>query len=370
MEPTVALCMIVRDEQAALPRCLDSVASAVDAIYITDTGSADATIAIAKQYGATVRQFTWCDDFSAARNHSISDVREDWLLILDADDYFPAGEAIRLRSWLKPCTALALTLQYEVTAGYTPAPTRRVLRNHSSLRFSGIIHESIRASLPPENDQHTAHTDVRLQHLGYSPDALPAKQQRNLPLLLKEWERCQPTPDGCQRWLIGKELGSTLIQLGRPAEGEALLAKLISEWSGKADEAAFAFEAMSVLLWHYQATDRAAAAWLLCERMKHSLQAEPAYSLYRGLAAFQVQNFPAALESLNTFEAHRRAGRVNIPVPIGYTGLALWDLQGQCYLQMGRADEAARLFAQCLAAGGENKEYVTKLHLARQLASP
>jgi len=369
MEPTVALCMIVRNEQVALPRCLDSVATAVDAIYITDTGSQDETVAIAQRYGATIRHFTWCDDFSAARNHSIQDIQEDWLLLLDADDYFPTGEATRLRSYLKNSAALALTLEYEVTTGYTPAPTRRLIRNHRGLRFSGIIHESIRASLPQNDEQHTQSTDIRLQHLGYNPESLPAKLNRNLPLLQKEWERCQSGTDTCQRLLIGKELAATLIQLKRPAEGELLLASMLTEWSGKPNEAAFALEAMITLLWHYQATARASAAWQLCERMKASLQSEPAYSLYHGLAAFQTQNFAAAWESLTAFEAHWLAGHIHVPVPICYTGLALWDLQGQCCLQMGRATEAARLFDKCLAAGGENKEYATKLHLARQLAS-
>ncbi len=368
MKPTVALCMIVRDEQATLPRCLESVAGAVDAIYITDTGSTDATLAIAQQHGASIRHFTWCDDFSAARNHSIGNVAEDWLLILDADDYFPAGEAARLRSQLETSDAQALTLEYFVMEGYSPAPTRRVLRNHQGLRFTGLIHESVRTSLRAINGR-TQTTDVSLHHSGYSAAALPLKLQRNLPLLQKEWDRCLTQDDACQRLLIGKELAHTLIELGQSEDGEKLLLRSLTDWPTGESENQFALEALAALLFHYHSTGKDDLAWQTCESFAQKLGAEPAYPLYRGLARFRIRRFPGALTDLKAFEQHWLAGRVKIPVPLAYTGLALWDIQGQCYLQMGRASEASQLFARCLAAGGDRKEYEIKLHLARQLAA-
>ncbi len=359
--------MIVRDEQATLPRCLASAAAAVDAIYLTDTGSTDATVTIAKQYGAHIRHYPWSHDFSAARNHSIQAAKEDWLLILDADDCFPAGEAARLKPWLATSDALALTLEYTVMAGYSPAPTRRVLRNHRGLRFTGFIHESVRASLPAAG-HHTVATDVQLQHLGYSEASWPVKLQRNLPLLQKEWERCQSAAEAGQRLLTGKELAYALIQLGQPAEGEKMLVHLLAAWPGGDTENQFATEALGALLFHYHATGRDEAAWTFCEHVRAKLAAEPAYSLYRGLAAFHVRHFAEALTQLTAFEQHWLSQAVKIPVPLAYTGLALWDLQGQCHLHMNRAAEAARLFTRCLEAGGDVKEYGIKLHLARQLA--
>ena len=371
MEPTVALCMIVRDGQATLDRCLNSAAPAVDSIYLTDTGSKDETLSIAKKHGAYIRHFEWCDDFSAARNHSIQDIPEDWLLILDADDYFPLGEAARLRPYLKNSNALSIALRYSIMEGYSPALTRRVLRNHQGLCFTGIIHETIRGSFPPASSapSQTEETDISLHHAGYTDTSLPQKLQRNLPLLQKEWARSAKDTDICQRLHIGKELAHTLIKTGKPDEGEKLLLDLVVDWPDAESENQFAAEALIALAWRHHETGRTEAAWQLCQSYKSKLSNQPAYQLQLGLSAFKVQHFPDALNALTTFEQRWLAGEVKIPVPLRYTGLALWDLQGQCYLQMGRMNDAARMFAKCLDAGGDAQEYKTKLHLARQFSA-
>ena len=69
---SISLCMIVRDEEQVLARCLDSVREAVDEIVIVDTGSLDRTKEIAWKYTDQVFDFVWRDDFSAARNYAFS----------------------------------------------------------------------------------------------------------------------------------------------------------------------------------------------------------------------------------------------------------------------------------------------------------
>src|SRR5258706_14100820 len=78
--------MIVKDEAARLPGCLDSVSGVVDEIVIVDTGSTDDSVALARARGARVERWTWRDDFSAARNESLRHARGDWALVLDADE--------------------------------------------------------------------------------------------------------------------------------------------------------------------------------------------------------------------------------------------------------------------------------------------
>lgn len=85
--PTIGVVMIVKNEEALLARALESVRDA-DAIYITDTGSTDRTMEIARQYTPHVYDdFKWCDDFAAARNHAKKRATTDWILSLDADEF-------------------------------------------------------------------------------------------------------------------------------------------------------------------------------------------------------------------------------------------------------------------------------------------
>lgn len=82
----VSLCMIVKNEENVLARCLDSVADLVEEIIIIDTGSADRTKEIAKKYTDKIYDFEWIDDFSAARNFSFEKATKDYIYVADADE--------------------------------------------------------------------------------------------------------------------------------------------------------------------------------------------------------------------------------------------------------------------------------------------
>lgn len=82
----LSLCMIVKNEQETLAKCLNSVKGIVDEMIIVDTGSTDKTPKIAQQFGAKVHSFNWCDDFAKARNASLSYATGQWILVLDADE--------------------------------------------------------------------------------------------------------------------------------------------------------------------------------------------------------------------------------------------------------------------------------------------
>ena len=83
---TISLCMILKDEEDVLDRCLSSVKGLVDEIIIVDTGSTDATKQIALQYTDQVFDFAWIDDFAAARNYAFSKANKEYCMWLDADD--------------------------------------------------------------------------------------------------------------------------------------------------------------------------------------------------------------------------------------------------------------------------------------------
>src|SRR5689334_266361 len=94
----VSLTMIVRDEEANLPRCLESAFGLFDEVVIVDTGSTDRTADIARSYGASVSAFRWVDDFAAARNAALGLATGDYIFWMDADETLdrPDRETLRL----------------------------------------------------------------------------------------------------------------------------------------------------------------------------------------------------------------------------------------------------------------------------------
>lgn len=93
----LSLAMIVKNEEAVLGHCLESVRGLVDEIVIVDTGSSDATVEIAEAHGARVFPFEWVNDFALARNHALDRCTGDWLLVLDADEAIDALDHALIR---------------------------------------------------------------------------------------------------------------------------------------------------------------------------------------------------------------------------------------------------------------------------------
>lgn len=83
---SISLCMIVKNEEAILERCLDSLEGLMDEIIIVDTGSTDNTKQVALKYTDKVYDFSWCDDFAAARNFSFSKATKEYIYAPDADE--------------------------------------------------------------------------------------------------------------------------------------------------------------------------------------------------------------------------------------------------------------------------------------------
>lgn len=108
---TVSLCMIVRNEEDVISKCLDSVSGLVDEIVIVDTGSTDNTKEIVKKYTTNIYNFEWIYDFSAARNYSFSKASMDYIMWLDADDVILEEDRKkfeRLRQTLNPAVDIVM----------------------------------------------------------------------------------------------------------------------------------------------------------------------------------------------------------------------------------------------------------------------
>lgn len=162
---SISLCMIVKNEEDVLPRCLESVKNLTDEIIIVDTGSEDATKKAAAGYTDRIYDFKWKDDFSAARNYAFEKGKSDYLMWLDADDVLPADERER---FLEMKNNLAenvdiIMMPYAVSFDEKGKSTftyyrERIVKNHAGYMFKGRVHEVI---LPAGKIQYS---DIRVEH--------------------------------------------------------------------------------------------------------------------------------------------------------------------------------------------------------------
>ena len=109
--PAISLCMIVKNEEMHIARCLDSIADLVDEIIIVDTGSEDRTVEIASGYTSKVYSYPWKDDFADARNYSFSKASMDYCMWMDADDVLEETQRekfLQLKQSLQPDTDIVM----------------------------------------------------------------------------------------------------------------------------------------------------------------------------------------------------------------------------------------------------------------------
>ncbi len=190
--PLLSLCMIVKNEENNIGECLKSVHGLSDEIIITDTGSSDKTVEIAKSFNAKIEHFEWVKDFSAARNYSISKATSRWVIWLDADDRVPQKTVVELRRKLSqenPNKVFSLVVCNSADAGKTGTKFSqiRVFPNKEQIKFEGRIHEQIIPSIRklglPE-----VKLDLEIFHTGYEdPASLKEKQLRNLEIFREQF---------------------------------------------------------------------------------------------------------------------------------------------------------------------------------------
>lgn len=161
----ISLCMIVKNEETSLARCLDSVKGIADEIVIVDTGSTDRTRQIAAQYTDCIFDFEWVDDFAAARNFAFDQASCEYIMWLDADDVFePQDRAklIALKQSLDPAVD-SVTMDYNLS--FTPEGKvsyslrrNRLVRRDRQFRWIGAVHEYLAVA------GNLLHSDVAVTH--------------------------------------------------------------------------------------------------------------------------------------------------------------------------------------------------------------
>jgi len=183
--PTISACMIVKNEEQTLSRCLASIAGFVDEIIIVDTGSEDGTIEIAKSFGARVYHHPWEHNFSLHRNQSLRYAVCDWILIIDADEEFFCEDTWHVKPTLTETEASFLFLQcYDLDqSGMQKGFLNqvRIFKNHLGMHYTHSVHNQLQTTGTQ------AYSRLRFRHYGYdlSPELMQAKHVRTTTLLKK-----------------------------------------------------------------------------------------------------------------------------------------------------------------------------------------
>uniref|UniRef100_E6QID0 Glycosyltransferase 2-like domain-containing protein n=1 Tax=mine drainage metagenome TaxID=410659 RepID=E6QID0_9ZZZZ len=203
-QATLELAMIVRDGAATLSRCLESVAPVTDRITVGDTGSTDASIQIARSFGARVIDVPWREDFSLARNQVLTACRSDWILVLDADEMLDSEgrervrkviarpgigaydvwrwnylRATQIRSGEQGARAnpglLAAAKDYPA---YALSLNTRLFRRHPEVYFERCVHETV-AQRVDALGWKRAEASFVIHHFGQAEDEEPTRREKN-----------------------------------------------------------------------------------------------------------------------------------------------------------------------------------------------
>ncbi|MBW7453493.1 glycosyltransferase family 2 protein [Paenibacillus sepulcri] len=209
----ISAAMIVKDSERCLLRALESIIDAVDEIIIVDTGSTDRTTDIARSFAeqhenVKLFHYKWIEDFSAARNFSLSLVSHDWVFVVDADDYLPPEHRDKPRAYTERMDRTgdraALYIVYDNTVGgrITSTYEDAYLRIFpAGLRYMDPIHEYV-----DTGQIRKMKSDIHLLHDGYDPDVTDTMQKTKRNLILMQ-RALKADKDNARLWMqLGREM--------------------------------------------------------------------------------------------------------------------------------------------------------------------
>ena len=196
----ISVCIIAKNEEKRIEKCLSSIKSYGFEIVVVDTGSTDRTKEIASRYADKLLDFVWCDDFSAARNFSIREASNNWIFMLDCDEWIKEIDVEELNYFRKhhSDSVGAISRENLVTQDgklvlNNTDHTERFF-NKKLYHYTGIIHEQLAPIRGTEFPCLLLHTTI--EHTGYdlTHEEQIAKGKRNLSLLHKQLEQQPENP--------------------------------------------------------------------------------------------------------------------------------------------------------------------------------
>ena len=194
-EPTISCCMIVKDEEAFLEKCLDSVKDYVDEIIIVDTGSVDRTVEIARNFTNKIYFHAWENSFSKARNQALAYATGEWIFIIDADEEMLGDNGELLRQTVREAgdtdAILVNTISiYSNGDKLARHNSERLFKNNGVIHYEGIVHNLVVGHRSIKSSK------IELMHYGYNLEEKKANEKfnRTTELLKKQIEEQPDNP--------------------------------------------------------------------------------------------------------------------------------------------------------------------------------
>lgn len=198
----ISACVIAKNEEENIARCLASYRDIVNEIILVDTGSTDRTVEIARQYNAKVFHFQWHNDFAAAKNFALERAKGQWILFLDADEYLDERTAKKLPSLLekiqKPYNAIGgkiINIDIDQNNKIIDAFINvRIFKGDKHIRYRNKVHETL------QHKTGKIHVlalwdEINIYHTGYSSNIIKKKAERNLAILLDNIQKRGDNPE-------------------------------------------------------------------------------------------------------------------------------------------------------------------------------
>lgn len=207
----VSVCMIAKNEDNHIEECLKRLRPCRFEIIVVDTGSVDRTVEMAHKYADKVFHFAWCDNFSSARNFSIQQATNDWVLIIDCDEYLENVNLASLEESLsnnKDSVGMITRNNPYTVQGSRSVMSERIGRlfNRKYCHYEGSIHEQVRTL--DGKEPATFQIPLTFYHEGYVAESdKRMRATRNLEMLLHDLELKGPSP------YIYFQLGQNYISL-------------------------------------------------------------------------------------------------------------------------------------------------------------
>ncbi|MDN5331226.1 MAG: hypothetical protein PWP45_451 [Tepidanaerobacteraceae bacterium] len=357
--PTLSLCLITKDEEKNISRCINNVKDIVDEIIVVDTGSKDRTVEIAESLGAKVIHAKWEDDYSKARNIAIENATSDWILFLDADEEIKKEDVEKIRPLLNDDTVEAYMFKIvnyggnSVSSGLTEIHYNfRLFRNNGKLKYVYPIHENLR-NIEENRVPVFKNADVTILHYGYLSETRIEKNktERYINMLLKYLMK--HPDDKFQHGNLG-------VEYFNAREYKKALKHLITAVKGMNVNSYSAPRLLRYLIQTYTALKDYETALKLINDAKAYYMDIPDFKFLEGMLYVEQKRYKKAIEMFK--ECLAMGEYKGLFITMGGTGsYRARYMIAYCYEKLGRLHDAVKEYIEILKSNPNYQDVFVRL---------